>query len=96
MVMTMADERMLKRMGIDPRDPPPAGTDPHCECIARWLEERDKREIAERSIVSNAQAYEALSEARDREIAFYRLRAWSFGLLALTVIIVSVVLLVLR
>jgi hypothetical protein len=40
----------------------------HELCLDRWLEERERRELAERSIRENAQAYEVLSEARDKEI----------------------------
>jgi|HubBroStandDraft_6_1064221.scaffolds.fasta_scaffold246976_3 hypothetical protein len=42
--------------------------------LTRWLDEREKRVLAENSIRENAQAYEALSEARDREIE--RQRRW--------------------
>jgi hypothetical protein len=50
----------------------------HEECLQRWLDEREFREIAQRSVRENAQAYEALREAGDREIE--RLRRW--GLIA--------------
>ncbi len=74
----MQDEKLLARMGISARTP----DDPHAGCLARWLDEREKRELAERSIQANAQAYEALTEARDRELALWRLRAWTFGVIA--------------
>jgi len=74
----MSDEHLLKRMGVDPHTPAPLPSDPHCECIARWLEEREKRCLAESSIHANAQAYEALIEAAEREVALWTSRAWLF------------------
>jgi hypothetical protein len=61
----MTDERFLRQLGATSEV---RASDPHAGCMTRWLDERDRREMAERSIQANAQAYEVLTEVRDREI----------------------------
>lgn len=62
------DKRWLAAMGVALE----SDADPHALCHQRWLEERQKREIAEESIVANAAAYSALTEIREAEIQRYR------------------------
>ena len=61
----------------------------HELCLDRWLEERSARELAERSIRENAQAYEALSEARDKEIERLRRRVFVAWLTAASVCVIG-------
>jgi hypothetical protein len=70
----MADEKFLRSMGATSQ---PVSDDPHAGCLQRWLDEREKRERAEQSILANAQAYERLSEAQEKRID--RLRALGYG-----------------
>jgi len=92
-MMSMSDKRMLKRMGITALD---AASDPHHECLVRWLEEREKRCTAEASLVQNAQAYQTIMERADVLAEHWRLKAWCFGVLAAVIFVLSAILLVLR
>jgi fructose-1,6-bisphosphatase/inositol monophosphatase family enzyme len=58
------DKRWLAAMGVALE----SSDDVHALCHRRWIEERQKREIAEESIVANAAAYSALTEIREAEI----------------------------
>jgi hypothetical protein len=82
-MLTMQDERMLKRMGISAqplRPPPPQPGDAHYECLTRYLQERDGRERAERALYAEADSFRANLEVSEgkasawRKLAYY----WSF------------------
>ena len=62
------DKRWLAAMGVALE----SSDDVHALCHRRWIEEHQKREIAEESIVANAAAYSALTEIREAEIRRYR------------------------
>jgi hypothetical protein len=62
------DKRWLAAMGVALE----SSDDVHALCHRRWIEERQKREIAEESIGANAAAYSALTEIREAEIRRYR------------------------
>jgi hypothetical protein len=62
------DKHWLAAMGVALE----SSDDVHALCHRRWIEERQKREIAEGSIVANAAAYSALTEIREAEIRRYR------------------------
>ena len=79
-MLTAQDERMMKRMGIDPRPPAPQPGDAHYECLLRYLQERDGRERAERALFAEADSYRenlviaAGKASAWRKLAYY----WSF------------------
>ena len=62
------DKHWLAAMGVALE----SSDDVHALCHRRWIEERQKREIAEESIVANAAAYSALTEIREAESRRYR------------------------
>ena len=84
----MADEKFLRQIGATSEVPP---DDPHAGCLKRWLDERDRREVAERSIQANAQAYEKINEAQERHIAKLSLLNWCLLAVAIIAGVVAVV-----
>jgi len=88
--MSEQDEKFLKAYGITSKD-----SDVHAGCVDRWLKEREARCRAEQSLVVNAQAYERITEAREKEIALWTARAWRWGCFAVVLGSCAVVLSVL-
>ncbi len=92
MQLTMADERMLGRMGISAGD---AAADPHAACNQRWLDERGKREAAEtasRIAWTNLEDRERQCNRLDGRVALWRALFWGAAL----AVVVLVGVLVLR
>lgn len=82
------DKRWLAAMGVALESP----DDVHALCHQRWIEERQKREIAEESIVANAAAYSALAEIREAEIRHQHAAAvtgWCIAVIACLALVVT-------
>lgn len=92
MIMSAQDERMLQRMGIDPRPPAPSQSDPHHECIVRWLQERDNRERAERALYLEAESFRCNLDTAERRAQLWKIRAWFFGVASLAFAIACILL----
>ena len=77
-MLTTQDERMLSRMGITSQDP-------HADCMAKWLQEREARCAAEREvhrlwdlITAKNNQLDAMDNSRTRRT----LVAWLFFILS--------------
>jgi hypothetical protein len=82
------DKCWLAAMGVALESP----NDVHALCHQRWIEERQKREIAEESIVANAAAYSALAEIREAEIRHQHAAAvtgWCIAVIACLALVVT-------
>jgi hypothetical protein len=82
------DKRWLAAMGVALE----SSDDVHALCHRRWIEERQKREIAEESIVANAAAYSALTEIREAEIRHQHAAAvtgWCIDVIACLALVVT-------
>ena len=82
------DRRWLAAMGVALESP----DDMHALCHHRWLEERQKRETAEESIVANAATYSALTEILETEIRRQHAAAvsgWCIAVIACLALVVT-------
>ena len=82
------DRRWLAAMGVALESP----DDVHALCHQRWLEERQKREIAEETIFANAATYSALSEFRETELRHQHAAAvlgWCIAVIASLALVVT-------